>query len=154
MAKFAIYVAGAVGLFFFLIGCCLLIAEVRRSRKPVQAEILQSAVEQYQGTDGDGVECTFFRSRYEVRYIVDGRLITALVRSPVGTTQVAGVQRKLASNPAGTRRMLYYSPANPEDLSVDPLVRRSGFALIFCSVGLYVVGAATLLWLAARPVEW
>jgi hypothetical protein len=153
MYKFAIIVVAVIGAFFLVVGMLLFYLKVYRGRKATEALILSSEVESFEHTD-EGVTTTLFRSKYEVRYQVDGRLFTTVVRSSTGVSNRASVEAKLRNNPVGSQRPLYYLPNRPEDVELEPVLRRAGFSLIFVTVGLTILAGSALAWPFWEHYAW
>lgn len=97
---------------------------------------------------------TLFRSKYEVRYEVDGRIFTNVVRSATGTSSRESVEAKLRGNPVGSRRPLYYLPNQPDNVALDPVSRRAGFSLIFVTIGLTILAGSALAWPCGERYQW
>ena len=151
MPKFVPYVLGLFGVLFFAAALVLFYGQVLRGRKEAEAEILSGAVESFQQSDENSTG-TFYRPRYQVRYMAGGRLFTISVASPTGTARDAAEAR--LHNNIGSRLPLYYLPSQPENVTLDPLHRRAGAVLLFLTVALTILGVAAILWYSSRPVEW
>ena len=153
MPKLAILATALFGAVFFVVGILLFYSQVFRGRKQAEAEILSAELESFQQTD-EGNTVTLFRSKYEVRYEVDGRVFTTAVRSATGTSSRASVEAKLRDNPVGSRRPLYYLPNKPDNVALDPVSRRAGFSLIFVTIGLTVLAGSALFWPIGEGNVW
>lgn len=153
MLKFGIYTSGLVGLLFVGVGLWMFYSQVLRGRKQADAEILTAAVESFEQTN-DSVTTTMYRTKYEIRYLAEGRYFTIPVRSTYANSRRAVAEKRLLDNPAGSRQPIYYLPDRPESVSLEPLPRRAGFAFLFLSVGVIILGFTAILWFSSLPYEW
>jgi hypothetical protein len=153
MPKFFIYLWAAIGTGFLLAGFILLFNQILRGRRQTDAEILSVDVESYQTRD-EGQTFTAYRSRYEVRYQAEGRTFSVPLRGNLASATADEARSKSRNNPVGSRRPIYYLPDQPENFVLDPLGRRTGFSLLFLTIGLSAVGSALLSWYQAQPLDW
>jgi hypothetical protein len=153
LLKVIITLTGLIGAVLFLGGCWLFYNQVLQGRKQADAEILGAELESYQQTD-EGTTTTMYRSKYEVSYSAEGRLFRRPLKGNFGSSRSESIAARLRKNPVGSRRPVYYLPGQPENIVIDPLARRFGFALLFLSIGATVVAVAGLLYYTAQPLEW
>jgi hypothetical protein len=151
--KFAIYLSAAIGLFFSAAGVLLTCSQVLRGRKPTEAEILSATVESYQAS-GDGQTYTAYRTKYEVRYLAEGRFFERPLRGNQVSRMAEEARHKSRHNTAGARRTVYYLPGRPEDFLPDPLGFRAGLSLLTLSIGLAILAGTVLMWYQAKPLDW
>jgi hypothetical protein len=153
MPKFFIYLTCLIGLGFLLAGCVLFFNQVLRGRRQAEAEILAGEVEAFQNND-EGQRFTSYRAMYEVRYQAGGETYQIPLRGNFISATAEEAKIRLANNPVGSLRPIYYLPDRPENVVIDSLSRRIGFSLLFLSIGLAVLACSVLMWLLARPLDW
>jgi hypothetical protein len=98
-------------------------------------------------------ENRYFFNVYTFRYGAAGRTIESPLRASAGTTNEAEARSRLANHPAGTRREIFYNPANPSEIA---WTGASGLAAPFAAsaLGLLFVVAGAIIWCVSQPAEW
>ena len=153
MPKFVIFFLAFFGAVFSLAGSVLFYSQVMRGRKQVEAEILSVDVESFK-TQDEGEVYTAYRAKYEVRFSAAGRVYQLPLSGNLASATPDEAKAKAHRNSVGSHRPIYYLPARPEDIVLDPLARRFGFCLLLLSIGLCVLASAVLLWHVAQPLDW
>jgi hypothetical protein len=153
LTKLLSYATVLIGLVFFVAGSWLFYLQVLQGRKQADAEILSAEMESFEQTD-EGTATKMYRSKYEVSYSAEGRLIRQPLRGNLSSWKPQDILERLKKNPVGSRRPLYYVPARPEDVMFDPLSRRIGFSLLFLSIGATIIGFGALLLYHGQPLDW